>query len=394
MVRALGATLVAGIALAVPGALGGAPTVRPAGHSVASVDGYPQRIGFERSPAPLPDRPGPLAATFYDNDFGNGFDVAVTSHGDLWKLDRGPNVLSPDGTRLLQLQSKEHHARLVVHDLNDGTRRVFGDIFYLDASHDPTARYSLSDQAPVYWAPDGSSVLGSIGEHPHPSRVRPMVLDLASGGLKTVAGGVPAGFRSAEQPGTVRKVGGARASGGIVATTTDLRTGESNDLPLGLDLPWRGRPDSPLTASVSADGATLLLVEMRRGAYSHATLRMFSMADGHEEPTRHLSPLDRGSCQAGWLGSDPVLPTKSQGKPAGSVLVTAHGSRALVAVHPRLQSFCVQWAEGALAAGPVWTLFGTWPYLWTWYWWELLLAACVPLAGLLLAWRAVRSRGR
>jgi len=383
------------VVLALAGALAGSlPVAGAAAHERSGVDGYPQRIGYQRSPAPLPDRPGPLAATFYDNDFGNGFDVGVTSHGHLWKLPSGPNLLSPDGTLLLERQAKEHHARLMVHHLSDGTRRVFGNIFYADASHDRTARYTLSDRAPVRWAPEGSSVLASVGEHPHPSRLRPMVLDLASGALTAVGAGVPAGFRSATESVTVRKLGGARAPGGIVATTTDLGTGASKDVPLRLDHPWRGRPDAPLAASVSPDGATLLLVEVPRGAFPHATLRLFSLADGREQPTRHLSPLDRDDCPAGWLGDDPVLPTKAQGSPAGSVLVTADSARPLVAVHPRLQSFCVQWAGDALAAGPRWTLFGTWPYLWTWYWWELLLAAGVPVVGLVLLWRGRRRARR
>ena len=86
LVVALLSALVSGIA-AVREARSGP---RPAGDASAPVDGYPQRIGFDRPSPDLPDRPGALAATLYDNAFGTGRPLGVTSRGGLWELVRGP----------------------------------------------------------------------------------------------------------------------------------------------------------------------------------------------------------------------------------------------------------------------------------------------------------------
>ena len=77
---------------------------------LAPIDGYPQRITFERPSPALPDRSGPLAATLYDNNFGNRRELGVTSRGRLWELPHGINVLSPDGRLLLTTQSGERPA--------------------------------------------------------------------------------------------------------------------------------------------------------------------------------------------------------------------------------------------------------------------------------------------
>lgn len=72
-------------------------------------------------------------------------------------------------------------------------------------------------------------------------------------------------------------------------------------------------------------------------------------------------------------------------------MVTAHGSRPLVAVHYRLQSSCLQLTEAALSAGPHRALFGTWTYWWTWYW-QPALAMSLTVLG--LAWLGWRRKAR
>ena len=199
----------------------------------APVDGFAQRIGFERPSPRLPDRPGPLAATMYDNDFGNGRWLGVTSRGQLWELPAGANVLSPDGRLLLTGQRSGHLSRLMVHDLSTGNLRVFDDIEQPFYGGGRAVRYRLDPNGVAHWAPDGSAVLAGFAERGQGARAHPRVLDVASGVLAEVVDGEPAGFRTPSQAITVHKVGGGNAEGGIVATTTDLRTGTSAACPCG-----------------------------------------------------------------------------------------------------------------------------------------------------------------
>ena len=374
------------------------PDDRPPSASEAQepIDGYPQRIGFDRPSPRLPDRPGPLAATLYDNDFGNGRQLGVSPRGRLWELPAGINVLSPDGRFLLTGQGDGQLNQLVVHDLSTGDKRVLDDIGQSIDMEEPAAtRYVLDPSGAVLWSPDGSAVLGSFAERGQRGRPRPAVLELASGDLTEVGGGEPAGFRSPSEVVTIRKLGDNSAEGGIVTTTTDLMSGDTSSLPLQLAGPWRGDPDGPLEASVSPDGTTLLLIEVAKGEFPDATLRLFSLTDGSELAPRSIHHWD--SCSPAWLGNDPVLPTETRGRggslAAGSELVTADASRPLVAVHYRLQSSCLQPTADALEAGPHRALFGTRTGLWTWYWWQLLLAGSLALAvpGVLI-WRRRRSR--
>ncbi len=184
------------------------------------------------------------------------------------------------------------------------------------------------------------------------------------------------------------KVGGQDARGGIVATTTDLATGEARDLPLRLASPWRDDPDNDLRASVSPDGSRLLLIET--AGYPDATLRLFSLTDGSEFAPRRIDNWD--SCSPTWFGDDLVVPTKSQA--AGTSLVDTHGSRPLVAVHYRLQSSCLQLTEAALSAGPHGALFGTWTYWWTWYWRPALAMLLTVLCVAWLVWRRKARHAR
>jgi hypothetical protein len=344
--------------------------------------GYPQRIGFDRPSDPLPAHSGPLAGTLYDNDFGTGRMLGVSSSGDLWELPTGANVLSPSGSLLLS-QGWDEEDRLVVHDLATGDQRVLKDVW---------PRWPWP-QTHVAWSPDETAVLASFGQRGHPAQSHSAALDLATGSLTPVGDGEPAGFRSGSEAVTVRKVGGRTAPGGIVATTTDLRTGARSDLALQLSGHWRGLPDSGMAPSISPDGRTLLLVEVQDSRPTPNTVRRFSLADGAELDPRHVRDWD--GCSATWLGTDPVLSTSSRhgaSRIAAAQRLTADGSRSLVAVHPRLQSHCLQLTAAALEAGPRWSLFGTSTALWTWYWLPTLIAAVLLLLVLLLVARAVRRR--
>ena len=381
-VVALLAAMVSGIA-GVASLGSDAPTARSAPEPL---DGYPQRIGFQRPSPKLPDRPGPLAATMEDNNFGELRVLGVTSRGRLWELPGWVNALSQDGRLLLTAESSTGSGRLAVHDLSSGDRRVFDGIGRSFESQEP---HVLDPYAPVYWSQDGSAILSRFGDSPHPDRSKPSVLDVASGVLTALPGDQPAGFlQSPSEAVTVTLLVDNKAAEGIVVTTTDVETGKTHDLPLNLDGPWTGDPENNLGASVSPDGSTLLLVEVAEDGSSEDSLRLFSLTDGSELQSRNIRDWD--GCSPAWLDDDPVLPTKDQA--AGSALVTADGSRSLVAVHHRLQSSCLQLTAAALSAGPHRALFGTWTYLWTWYWWQLLLVGSLALFA--FAWVLWRRQQR
>ena len=377
--------LVAGTAGAIA-AVAGHAGPRPADDVLAPIDGYPQRISFERPSPALPDRPGALAATMYDNDFGNRRELGVTSRGRLWELPHGINVLSPDGRLLLTTPSGEAPSRLTVRDLSTGDVRAFDDIgSTIDVTERRAFTYVLDPNGPAYWSPDSSRVLAPFSVRAHRGRYHPMVLDVGSGVLTEVSGGVPAGFTSPSEAVTLT-VGREDDDGEIVVATTDLVTGQTRTMPLTLTTPWSGAANSRLVAGVSPDAATLLLVQIAEHQFPDATLRRFSLVDGSELTPRSIRGWD--GCPPVWLGDDPVLPTKSP--QAGSELVSAAGSRPLVAVHHRLQSSCLQLTAAALEAGPHRALLGTWTSVWTWYWWQLLVAASLALlVAALLVWRRV-----
>jgi hypothetical protein len=108
---------------------------------------------------------------------------------------------------------------------------------------------------------------------------------------------------------TVRMVGGRSAAGGIVATTTDLNTGATSDLPLRLAGPWLGDPDAELVASVAPDGRTIVLVEDTENRSSDTTVRMFSLADGTELAPRSVRDWDGCSPRSPELNRTEVAAT-------------------------------------------------------------------------------------
>lgn len=375
-------------AVSVAAAVADRPASEPSAEAALEpIDGYPQRIGFDRPAPRLPDHPGALAATMTDNDFGAAHDLGVTSRGRLWELPRGVNALSPDGRLLLTSQGQDAQNRAVVHDLATGDVHVYDDIGEPSYDGRPvTIDYSLDRSESVRWSGDGSAVLARLTERRPWRGARAMVLDVASGRLTALPAGAPAGFRSPSQPVVVRW-GRDDESGSPVAVTTDLETGDADELSLRPASPWGGS-DQP-RASISPDGSTLLLVEATRGAGSDVTLRLFSLADGTELPSRHLDDWD--GCAPTWLGDDPVVPTRTD--VAGSALVTADGSEPLVAVHHRMQSMCLELTPDALSAGPHRSLLGTSTALWTWYWWQLLGLVAIGLLALTALLWAMSSPG-
>ena len=393
--RRLASALVAGALLV---AVVAVVAARDAGTAVAGgarVDGYPQRIGFERPSPALPQRPGPLAATLFDNDFGTSRPLGVTSRGRLYELPYGPNVLSPDGRLLLTGQGDWSDSRIAVHDLSTGEVHVFEDIGQtIFGTERGEVTHKIDSNGAVLWSPDGSAVLARFAGDGPGGRPRTRLLDVSSGALTDVSGGAPAGFLTAAEVVTVGEVVEDGVTTGMVATTTDVVSGATSSLPLRLDGPWRGAADSSVEASVSPEG-TLLLVEAEKGRRPDATLRLFSLADGTELAPRSIRGWD--GCSPGWLGDDPVLPTTTRGfrgsLAAGEALVTAEGTRPLVAVHHRMQSSCLQLSAAALRAGPHRSLLGTSTALWTWYWWQLLLATSLALLGIALVARRWRRRG-
>jgi hypothetical protein len=325
--------------------------------------GYPQRIGFDRPSDRLPDRTDPLAGTLYDNNFGNGRNLGVTATGRLWQLPDGENLLSPSGARLLT-RSWEGKNSVMLRDLSTGERRtVPGDV-----------DISSTSEVSAFWSADETAVFTSFHIDGRPRHVRPAVLDLTTGALEPVGTGTPAGFLSPTRVVTLTVTPGrARASmesgGAIVATITDLDTGQATELPLRLAEPWSSS-SSGLVASVAPDGESMILLDSPDQRLPHeVTVRRFSLTDGAELLPRTVDDWD--GCTPTWRGNDPVIPTQAEvarnSVAARAELLTTDTTRSLVAVHPRLQSRCLQLTAAALDAGPRWALFGSWTTLLAFY---------------------------
>lgn len=337
--------------------------------------GYPQRIGFDRPSDRLPARPGPLAGTLVDNNFGAGRDLGITPTGRLYELPGSEPGLSPSGT-VLVTRDWDSRRHLEVHDLAAGTSRTVDDV----SNH--------VGFGAARWSPDETRVL--VASPPvRPGRGGSAVVELATGRATAVAGGVPAGFASDSEVVTIEP------GRELVVTVTDLSDGEARAVSLALDSRWVGDPEMPLTAGVSPDGERLMVVERPR-ASSEATVRVFALGDGRELASLPVRGWD--GCGPTWRGHDPVLPVRLEpgGGPrgwAGAVQVTTNGATSLVAVHPRLQSRCLVLTSDALEAGPRWALFGTSTSLVTWYAGPAALACAVVLAvvALVAGWRRRRS---
>ncbi|MDN4161508.1 hypothetical protein [Nocardioides abyssi] len=358
--------------------------------AATAVDGHPQRIGFVRPAPTLPDRPGPLAGTFYDNDFGNRRNLGLGPEGQVWALPAGGEPsLSPDGRLLLTATAGEPSGRLQLHDLVTGVRVAFDHIGVSpDRRELRGAAYRLGSRG-VRWSADGRAVLALLGARPRFGRDVPAAIDLDTGRVRLVADGAAAGFDRAGRAVTVQVGRGAVSEQDWTATSTDVRTGEAERLVLRPHGPWRGLSEPQPGASVSPDGGTLLLVEAGLGSTPDVTVRRFSLDDGRELDAREVADWDH--CEPTWSGVDPVVPTRTD--TAHSVLLTADGPRSLVAVHHRMQSFCLVLAADAVAAGPHPSFLGTRDALWTWYWRELLLGLTVAAAvAVLVGLRLLRRR--
>lgn len=326
--------------------------------------GYPQRVGFERPSDPLPARPGPLAATLYDNDFGDGRFLGVTATGRLYELPAGEPALSPSGT-VLVTRRWGRSSPLVVRDLVSGATSTVRDL----------PRRTELDDSGVRWSPDEQRVL--LPASPLPSRAGgAVVVDLSSGEVSATGGGDPAGFLDDTQVVTVV------AAEQPVAVLTDLGDGSAEQLPLQLASPWTGRLDSPVVASLSSDGELLMLVEDPPGSGGYV-VRLFSLADGRQLAAHAVGEWD--GCAPSWRGHDPVLPVRTapsrvhDRRWAEARVLGEDGSSTLAVVHPRLQSRCLVVAERALETGPRWALLGTTTVLVAWYAGPLVLATAVGL---------------
>ncbi|GGO75839.1 hypothetical protein [Nocardioides deserti] len=358
--------------------------------AATAVDGHPQRIGFVRPAPPLPDRPGPLAGTFYDNDFGNRRNLGLGPQGQVWALPPGGEPsLSPDGRLLLTATAGEPSGRWQLHDLVTGARKVFLRIAVSsDRQELRGAPYRLGSRG-VRWSSDGRAVLALLGVRPRFGQDVPAVIDLGTGRVRLVADGAAAGFDRAGRAVTVQAGGTAASDQDWTATSTDVHTGAVERLVLRPHGPWRGLAEPQPGASVSPDGRTLLLVEAGLGSTPDVTVRRFSLDGGRELDAREVADWDH--CDPTWSGADPVVPTRTD--TAHSVLLGADGPRSLVAVHHRMQSFCLVLAADAVAAGPHTSFLGTRDALWTWYWRELLLGLTVAAtAAVIVALRLLRRR--
>ena len=366
----------------VPG-VGPRPLSRVTG-GADTAEAYPQRVGFVRGAPTLPARPGALSLVVNDNNFGSGAYEALDAQGRAWTVPTWMRPsLSPDGT-LLATMVPAHDARLVVQDLVTGQRRTYDTIGYTSGYSDEVpADFRLATDGLVAWSGDQATALVLGRRLPGLRGERTALLDLAAGTLTEVpATGTPVGFLGDDEVVTVRSSGDESAPT-RVAWVADPAAGTARPVTL--------RPADPavdkkkrVSYAITPSGA-LLVVDA--SADGQQRLREFSLDDGRELSARAVD-LDGVCGPVGWRGDDPVLSTKRYGRQAQAIQVTPDGTRSLVAVHPRLQSFCVTIAEDALAGGPTRMLFGTWSARWTWYWRQTLIVV-LGVGGLvlLLRWR-------
>ncbi len=353
--------------------------------------GYPQRIGFVRGAPALPGSPGALAAVVTDNNFGNTTYEVLDAAGRAWTVPSAvPPSLSPDGLLIASAPATMDEQRFVVQNVGDGRTITGEEIRYVagdpGADDGPpavadAALLAVADAALLDWSADSRFLLLALQGRGQPAAV----LDVDTARLTTVAGrGAPAGFLPNGAVVRVQVTGpedspvvrvSSTVPGGSVGPPVVLRPDEPWDPPRG-GLRWALSPTGELMVwDAAADGA-------RR-------LRWFSTQDGVEgrSATAELDSI----CAVGWRGDDPVFSTKTELEQAEALALGTDGElESLVAIHHRMQSFCVAFARDALEAGPTRMLWGTWDATWTWYWRPLLLV--VLLLGGLGVWLATRRR--
>ncbi|MCB0908619.1 MAG: hypothetical protein KDB63_16050 [Nocardioidaceae bacterium] len=329
--------------------------------------GFPQRTGFIRGAPMLPDKPGPLAAIVGDNNFGAGSLEAVTSTGRAFTLPASADgTLSPDGRLLVTPGSR----RIVVRDLSSGETREVS-----------TTR---SVRSAGIWRGDGGQLLVWLSGTRHGFVA---VLDVGTGRLAaSTVTGRPVGFL---KDGTLVAV--RTTSAGIQVVTLDQALTVLATVDLSPVDGWAS--GGPNDSGVTPDG---LLLTREGPDDGRILLRTFSVTDG-SEAGRISTEIDAEEvsygCPMGWRGNDPVLITKSYGSQAKALQIHPDGSTTqLMAIHHRMQSYCVTFAAEALEAGPRWALLGTNDDVWTWYWRPLLLVLLLTAGP--LTWSMLSRRRR
>lgn len=344
------------------------------GTSGATIQGYPQRLGFVRPAPALPEKPGPLAAVVRDNNFGNSIYLVAEQRGKLW--DSGYTMtapaLSPDGTRLLGLLDGDQPT-MQLHDLTTGQVREF-DVM-------PPLRGNINLLEPR-WSPDGTLVLLTVDRG---RWEQTLLVDVRAGDVAILARrALGAGWLSADEVVLVHPATKRHDLVALDVEVRSLRTGTSRRTSLVPEVPWGA--DTSISANVSLSPAGRLLVMEGGTKQTPSPVALFfDPLTGRQLEAREVA--DATGCTIAWRGEDPVVPTKRQGEPAGSVVVTSAGLRPLIAIHPRQQSFCITLAADAITGRPTPALFGTSGAWWTWYARPLGAVGLVLLGGALLVRR-------
>ncbi len=368
-VSALVVSMVPGVGARLGGAWPGLP-----------VHGYPQRVGFIRGAPDLTSSAGRLALVVEDNNFGNATYEALNAAGRAWTVpSTTPPSLSPDGLLIATTVGRGDDTLLGIHNLRDGRTITQDEIRY--AAGDPAAdgpRPRLAYYPVMAWSADSSALLIQLRGR----SAQPAVLDVATGQFHSVPGrGAPLGLLPDGQAVRLAVTGPEDAPAlRVVAATPGGTAGPSTAL--RPDEPW-GDPGRPLGWALAPDGE---LVVWDRAPDGGTRLRWFSVSDGSQ--TRTITADPDPICAVGWRGDQPVLSTKSRsyGHQAEALALGDDGDlESLVAVHHRMQSSCVTFANDALEAGPTRMLWGTWGALWTWYWRPLVLGLLL-LGGLGWLW--------
>lgn len=343
----------------------------------ARIEGYPQRLEFVRPAPALPDKPGPMAAVVRDNNFGNSTHLVADQRGMLWNsgYTMTAPALSPDGTRLLALPDSDQPT-LRLHGLTTGRVSEFDIV--------PPSRGYINRLEPR-WSPDGTLVLLTVDRA---RREHTLLVDVVDGEVWVLARrALGAGWLSQDEVVLVHPSTKRHELVAIDVEVRSLGTGTGRRTTLVPEVPWGTNPPNSTGVSLSPAGRLLVMDAGTKHTPSPAA-RFFDPLTGVQLEARKVA--NAAGCTITWRGEDPVVPTKRQGEPAGSVEVARDRTTRLVAIHPKQQSFCITWAADAIAGRPTPALFGTSGARWTWYARPLGALALALLGGALL----VRRRGK
>jgi hypothetical protein len=367
----------------------------------------PERVGEQWFVRDLPRRTGPISMVV---GWGSSSDwFAVGQDGQRWRIPNGASAyahdvfptLSPDGRLIARPLSA--YGPYVVDDQVSGERLV-----EIDATSGlalPSARtgevpaWSLADQEPGVWSPDGRLLLAPVRERSDDARLA--LIDVSSGSVTPLdLPGPPAGFVSDRTIAVVdpQELADPAAPQPLVATDriplrlVDVDDGAVRTVDLLPGEPMEALELTQHSASVSPDGSRIAIVG---GPWGNESLWTFSIADGQQ--IGRSAPLPDGiSCRpSGWVDERTVAMTA---RTSGALVIegidiTDASRRRLSVVNPRLGASC---AEVAALPTPWETrgglLLGTSTAGWTWWWREIALGSAAAL--LLVALVARRSAVR